>query len=42
MRLIAEIVGWFTISFAILGAVVPGVDFRYCFAPTGQCFKGGE
>jgi len=38
MNKLAQIIGWFTIALAVLGAVGLG-EFRYCFALTGECFK---
>lgn len=40
MRTFAEIVGWVTITAAALAMTPIGMDFRYCFAPTGKCFAG--
>lgn len=37
MRKFAEVIGWFTIVFAILGAIIPTVEFRYCIAEKGKC-----
>jgi len=38
MRAAAELLGWLTIALAIASALELG-DFRYCFAPIGECFK---
>ena len=38
MRKLAEIIGWLTITLCLLG-IFGLIDFRYCFAPVGSCFK---
>jgi len=40
MSKFAEIIGWLTIAFSFVAMLPIGMDFRYCFAPTGHCFKG--